>query len=188
MDASDRAIGGIMTQENDLGQEDPLLFLSRKLTKTEQAYPTWGREAVAPCHCLKKASMYITSDRLIVYTDHRSLTYLMTCKKLKPVLERYAISLSEFNLEVRHVSGASNGSADLMSRIICKNGQLVYLTESTKDNYQTYKQFMDKFVGKEKSSGESVEIGKNENSEEQHDLDSTANSFEYEQKSEEFNV
>ncbi len=53
-DASDKAIGGVITQTRE-GKEHPVLFISKKLSPTQQRYSTSDKEMVAVFHCIRAA-------------------------------------------------------------------------------------------------------------------------------------
>ena len=76
-DASDTAVGGVLTQEHDAVQK-PLAFLSRTLTSSEKNYSVHDRELLAIVTCCKTWRPYIDGQRTVVITDHKPLTYLHT--------------------------------------------------------------------------------------------------------------
>ena len=60
---------------------------------------------------------YLLGTRIIVYTDHAALKYLLKKADSKPRLIRWMLWLQEFDLEIRDRSGAQNLVADHLSRI-----------------------------------------------------------------------
>lgn len=59
-DASDIGLGAVLTQmDNELGEERPLCFLSRKLVPAEVNYPTVEKELLAVVCALKKLRKYL---------------------------------------------------------------------------------------------------------------------------------
>jgi len=76
-DASDFAIGGILVQEGR-----PVAFESKKLSETEQRWPTHKKEMWAVMHCLKTWGHYIGSKDVVVWTDNVILKYFTTQPKL----------------------------------------------------------------------------------------------------------
>jgi len=66
---------------------------------------------------LDKFRPYILGSKVIVYTDHASLNFLLKKVDSKPRLIRWMLLLQEFDIEIRDKSGAHNLVADHLSRI-----------------------------------------------------------------------
>ncbi len=76
-DASDFAIGRVLVQEGR-----PVAFESKKLSETEQRWPTHEKEMWAVIHCLKTWGHYIGSKDVVVWTNNVTLKYFATQPKL----------------------------------------------------------------------------------------------------------
>jgi hypothetical protein len=66
---------------------------------------------------IEKFRSYLVGDKVIVYTDHAALKYLLTKKDAKPHLIRWILLLQEFDLEIRDKKGVDNSVAGLLSRL-----------------------------------------------------------------------
>ena len=85
---------------------------------TAQAnYTTTGKELLAVVF----AWPYILGSKVIVYTDHAALKFLLKKADSKPRLIRWMLLLQEFDIEILDRSGAHNLVADHLSRI--ENGE-----------------------------------------------------------------
>ena len=74
-DASETALGAVLSQIFD-GEERPIAFESRVLSKTEVNYATTKREALGIVQTMQWFRPYIYVSQCIVRTDHASLQWL----------------------------------------------------------------------------------------------------------------
>ena len=65
----------------------------------------------------EKFRSYIVNSKVIVYTDHAAIKYLLTKKDAKPRLIRWILMLQEFDVEIRDKKGIENVVADHLSRM-----------------------------------------------------------------------
>ena len=84
-DASNIAIGGVLQQTyTPINHLRPIIFFfSRKLNQAETKYSTIEREALAIVYGLKIYRPLCLEFPLIIHTDHRSLTWLLTTSNAK---------------------------------------------------------------------------------------------------------
>ncbi|CAL2255277.1 unnamed protein product [Prunus armeniaca] len=84
-DASDYAIGVVLGQ-----QKEKLLhvihYASRTLNDAQLNYSTTEKELLAIIFALEKFRFYLVGSKVIMYSDHATLKYLMTKKDAKPRL------------------------------------------------------------------------------------------------------
>ena len=65
----------------------------------------------------EKFRSYIVNSKVIVYTDHAALKYLLSKKDAKPRLIRWILLLQEFDVEIQDKKGSENVVADHLSRM-----------------------------------------------------------------------
>lgn len=111
VDASDRAIGGVLVQEGH-----PLAYESRKLKDAEVRYSTHEKEMTAVIHSLEVWRHYLLGTKFIVVTNNVANTYFKTQKKLTPKQARWQEFLGEFDFDWVHRPGRHNDVADALSR------------------------------------------------------------------------
>ncbi|GFW39840.1 retrovirus-related Pol polyprotein from transposon 17.6 [Trichonephila clavipes] len=110
-DASRVGIGAELNQNHR-----PIAFASRTLNKAERNYTVTERECLAVIWALNKFRTYFGTLPVKVITDHAALTKLTNGKNLSSWMIRWALKLSEFNIEWEHRPGVQNVVADVLSR------------------------------------------------------------------------
>jgi hypothetical protein len=83
-DASDFALGAVLSQKGDDGRLHPVAFHSRKFTPAEINYEIHDKELLAIVDCFKVWRRYLEGamHTVQVYSDHQNLEYFTTTKVL----------------------------------------------------------------------------------------------------------
>ena len=72
---------------------------------------------LAVIFALEKFRSYLIGSKVIVFTDHAALKYLLTKGDSKPRLLRWILLLQEYDMEIRDKKGVDNVVADHLSRL-----------------------------------------------------------------------
>jgi hypothetical protein len=115
-DWSGVGLGAVLVQRDDQGQEYVIAYASRINNRTERNYPSYTGECLAAVWGVSHFRVYLYGRRFVLLTDHKSLKWLMTNKKLTEMHARWAHSLLVYDFEIRHRPGKRSGDADGLSR------------------------------------------------------------------------
>ncbi|XP_061340082.1 uncharacterized protein LOC133286654, partial [Gastrolobium bilobum] len=121
-DASDYAVGVVLGQRvNKLLHV--IYYASKILNDAQKNYATTEKELLAIVYAFDKFRPYLLGSKVIVYTDHAALKYLLSKQDAKPRLLRWLLLLQEFEVEIKDKKGVENLVADHLSRITEKELQ-----------------------------------------------------------------
>ena len=96
--ARDFAIGAILCQTKDKKHYDTS-YASKTLAGPQLNYATTKKELLAIVFAIDKFRSYLVGTKVIIYTNHATLKYLLTKKDAKPWLIRGILLLQEFDIE-----------------------------------------------------------------------------------------
>ncbi|XP_070055929.1 uncharacterized protein [Nicotiana tomentosiformis] len=94
-----------------------LFTTSVLLNEAQNNYATTEKELLAVVFVFDKFRSYLIGTKVIIYTDHVSLKYLLTKKDARPRLLRWILLLQEFNLKIKDRKDFENQVADHLSRL-----------------------------------------------------------------------
>jgi hypothetical protein len=117
-DASDFALGGILSQKDVNDVLRPVAFYSRKLTPPEINYPVHDKELLAIVCCFYQWRSFLvgSASPVTVYTDHRNLVHFTTAKKLNRRQVRWSLFLADFDFQIVYRPGKDGEKPDALSR------------------------------------------------------------------------
>jgi hypothetical protein len=110
-DASGTGLGCVLMQNNRV-----IAYASRALRNHEQNYPTHDLELVAVIHTLKIWRHHLMGAKSNIYTDHKSLKYIVMQADLNMRQRRWLELIKDYDLEVHYHPGNANVVADALSR------------------------------------------------------------------------
>ena len=121
-DALDYAVGAVLGQRLDK-KPTVICYASKTLIEALINYTTTEKELLAVVYALEKFWTYILGSKIIIYTNHAALKYLLSKKEAKPRLIRWVLLLKEFDLEIKDNKGNENSLADHLSRLHISGGE-----------------------------------------------------------------
>ena len=114
-DASLVAVGAVLSQGGVDGP--PLAFFSKKLSPTEMKYSAFDRELLGVFLSIRHFRHLLEGRPFTIWTDHKPLCGALSSSAEKsPRQTRHLSYISEFSSDIRHVAGAANVVADVLSR------------------------------------------------------------------------
>ncbi|RDX89316.1 Retrovirus-related Pol polyprotein, partial [Mucuna pruriens] len=117
-DASNSALGAVLGQRVGVGKPvHVIVYASRTMDPAQLNYTTTEKELLAIVFALDKFCSYLLGSRIIVFSDHAALRFLLKKPDAKLHLIRWMLLLQEFNIEIRDKKGAENSVANHLSRI-----------------------------------------------------------------------
>ena len=117
-DASFGAIGAVLSQNDNIGNEKVIAFASRTLNDHEKGYCVTRKELLAVHEFIMYFRHYLYGKKFLVRTDHKALTYMTkTNKPISPQFQTWIANLSSFNFILEYRKGKEHTNADGLSRI-----------------------------------------------------------------------
>ncbi len=121
-DASNTGVGGVLYQplhsEEQITPRNIVAICSKKLKDHQTRYPAYKKELLGIVYCLRKFHSYIWGrDDLIVVTDHKPLTYILSSPQLSTALQQWLDVILDYSFKIRHRDGVLHVVPDQLSRI-----------------------------------------------------------------------
>ena len=118
VDASDYAMGGVLSMEGKDRLWRPVAFLLKLLNETERNYEIHDKEMLAIIRGLENWRHLSEGAqfKFKIWTDYKNLEYFMKAQKLNQRQARWALYLSRFDFTLKHVQGTKMEKADGLSR------------------------------------------------------------------------
>ncbi|KAI5150472.1 hypothetical protein ENBRE01_1516 [Enteropsectra breve] len=116
-DASDTAMGAILSQMDNAGKERIIACFSKKFVKAQLNYSTTDKEALAVEKGILHFDHYLRGKKFTLKTDHQALQYIKTASNHNSRILRTALKLQEYDYNPIYIKGETNIS-DILSRPI----------------------------------------------------------------------
>ncbi|KFZ24217.1 hypothetical protein V502_01304, partial [Pseudogymnoascus sp. VKM F-4520 (FW-2644)] len=101
-DASDYISSGVLSQKDDQGVLHLIAFFSKKMAPAECNYEIYDKELLAIIRCFEAWRPEIEGTAMLVQvlSDHKSLEYFMSTKKLTRRQAQWVEFLSRYNFQI----------------------------------------------------------------------------------------
>ena len=109
-------LGAVLGQVDEKGDEYVVAFASRSNNSAERNYSSYEGECLAAVWAVVHFRPYLYGREFKLVTDHQPLKWLMTNQKLTGKHARWALILSEYQMEIQHRAGLCHSNADGLSR------------------------------------------------------------------------
>jgi hypothetical protein len=117
VDASNVAIGSVLSQKDAKGCDHPIYYASRQLIPAERNYTVTEREALGMIYSVQKFRHYLLGYPFVFHVDHDALKYMINKPQLSGRIARWVLLLQEFEFTVEVRPGKKHGNADHLSRL-----------------------------------------------------------------------
>ena len=103
-DASHLAVGAILSQFDDNGDEYVIEYGSSPIQKAAISWSTTEKECYAIIYAIKQFRYYVHGRKFVVVTDHIALKWLLGLKDPSGRLARWSAFMQQFDFDVVHMS------------------------------------------------------------------------------------
>ena len=115
-DVSTVGLGAVLSQEQSNGIVHPIAFASHSVDKHERNYGISELETLGLVWAICYFHTYLLGHRCIAYTDHAACLSILNCARPSGKLVRWALTVQEMDITIKHKSGKCNSNADALSR------------------------------------------------------------------------
>jgi hypothetical protein len=112
--ASDYVVGVVLGQRKD-GRVHAIYYPCKTINGAQLNYATMEKELLAVVLAFEKFRSYIVNSKVIVYTDHAAIKYLLYKKDAKTRMIRWILLLQEFDVGIQDKRGSK-----MLWPVICR--------------------------------------------------------------------
>lgn len=95
----------------------PFIFLFHLLVDSQNRWKTIENETLAIVYALQNLDYYINNAKFIIFTDHKSLQYILKSPIQNTMIQLWALPIERYDCRVEYWSGRYNLCADQLWRI-----------------------------------------------------------------------
>ena len=116
VDASDHAIGGVLSQKNENGEMHLVSYFSTTLKGAQNNWSAHSKEAYAVVMATRNWYVYLAGTEFVIRSDHNPLQHLRNMKDPRGKFARWISELEEYSYTIEYIPGKLNVKADYLSR------------------------------------------------------------------------
>lgn len=118
-DVSKFATGAVLRQADANGDLHPCAYLSKSFDAAQWNYKIYDRELLGIVRALEEWHHYLEGNPhpIEMLSDHKNLTYFRTAQKLNRRQARWSLFLSQFDLQLKHITSTRMIQSDTLSRL-----------------------------------------------------------------------
>ena len=135
-DASTVGLGAVLSQMQDDGTIHPIAYASRSVDKHEKNYGISELETLGLVLAVRYFRPYLLGHPRTVYTDHAACLAILNTPKPSGKLARWALTIQEMDLTIKHKAGKKNTNADVLSRSPPTESRTGQVNASKQPSYQ----------------------------------------------------
>ena len=135
-DASTVGLGAVLSQMQDDGTIHPIAYASRSVDKHEKKYGISELETLGLVWAVCYFRPYLLGHPCTVYTDHAACLAIQNTPKPTGKLARWALTMQEMDITIKHKAGKKNTNADVLSRSPPSESRTGQVNASKQQSYQ----------------------------------------------------
>ena len=115
VDASNIAVGGVLSQEQPDGTIHPVAYFSTTLHKSQQDWSAHSKEAYALLVAVRTWHVHLAGTSFVLQSDHNPLVHIRSMKNPRGKFARWILELEKYDHSVCYKPRKQNTKADALS-------------------------------------------------------------------------
>ena len=116
VDASDQAVGGVLSQHNKDGHLHPVAYFSTALQISQKNWCATDKETFALIVAVRHWHVYLAGNKFTLPPDNNPLTHHREKQNSRGKIGRWLSKLEEYDYIIENIRGSDNVKADALSR------------------------------------------------------------------------
>ena len=114
-----QAIGALLTQEDDDGNEQPIYYVNRTLKDAETRYPRIERACLVVIYASQRLKRYFSAHQILLVTKSHPIKALLHQPLLMGKIAQWLVMLSQYDIGLRTPKAVkSQAIADLLAQFL----------------------------------------------------------------------